>query len=168
MKKIVLVNGSPRTQGSCAYLCSEFAHAASDHEITRLNLADRNYGYYSDPLPDDDFEAAANLLEAADIIVLATPLFFYNMSGQMKVFMDRLLPYFSRLKDKKFYFILTAATPQDTMEPAIDSMTAFTDSLPGAKVEKVFCAANLRHRAEVASHPVVQEIIDEAHMIGNR
>lgn len=164
----MIVNGSPRLEGNCGYLCSQFAHAAADHEITRLNLADKNYGYYSDPLPEDDFEAAANLLQEADIIVMATPLFFYNMSGQLKVFIDRLLPYFTRLKNKKFYFILTAATPKDTMEPAIDSLSAFTDSLPGAAVEKIFCADNLSHRENVSSHPIVEEIIQEAHMLGNR
>lgn len=171
MKKIVIVNGSPRLEGNCGYLCSQFAHAAlqnGQNEVTRINLAEKNYRYYSDPLPEDDFDSTANLLEDADIIVLATPLFFYSMSGQLKVFIDRLLPYFSRLKNKEFYFILTAATPKKTMVSAIDSLTAFTDSLPDAKVMGVFCADNLKGHGDLRNHPVSDEIIQAVYASGNR
>ena len=49
----------------------------------------------------------------ADVIVMATPVYFFTMSGQMKMLIDRTTPRFSEIKDKEFYFIFTAATPNE-------------------------------------------------------
>jgi len=45
---------------------------------------------------------------AADVIVMATPVYFYNMSGQMKTFIDRVYPVYPNISDKNLYFIMTA------------------------------------------------------------
>ena len=49
----------------------------------------------------------------ADVIVMTTPVYFFTMSGQMKMLIDRTTPRFSKMKDKEFYFIFTAATPNE-------------------------------------------------------
>lgn len=72
----------------------------------------------------------ANLLAkmiAADVIVLATPVYFYSMSGQMKTMIDRTLPCYTAIKNKDFYLIATAAAGAESMERAIESLRGFTD-----------------------------------------
>lgn len=165
MKKIVIVNSSPRRQGNCETLCDIFAHEVLTNghcEVGRINLNDKAFGYYGEEQADDGFESVVNELAQADTIVLATPLYFYNMSGQLKVFIDRLLPYFPRLADKDFYFILTAATPKQSMELAADSLTAFTDSLPGACVKEIFYCPNVSRKGEAANHEVAELIRNTA------
>lgn len=45
----------------------------------------------------------------ADVIVMATPVYFYAMCGQMKTLIDRCCAKYTKIKNKDFYFILTAA-----------------------------------------------------------
>ena len=46
---------------------------------------------------------------AADVIVLASPIYFYSMTSQMKAVIDRTYAFFSQLAGKAFYFLITCA-----------------------------------------------------------
>ena len=46
---------------------------------------------------------------AADVIVMATPVYFYTMSAQMKTLIDRCCARYLEIKNKEFYFIIAAA-----------------------------------------------------------
>lgn len=46
---------------------------------------------------------------AADVIVMATPVYFYTMNGQMKTLIDRTVPRYEEISGKDFYFIVAAA-----------------------------------------------------------
>lgn len=45
----------------------------------------------------------------ADVIVMATPVYFYAMSAQMKTLIDRCCGDYTRMENKEFYFIATTA-----------------------------------------------------------
>lgn len=66
-----------------------------------------------------------SLIQDSDVIVLATPVYFYTMSGMMKTFIDRMTPYFSGFDAKDFYFFLTAPVNRSEMEEAVNSLTGF-------------------------------------------
>ena len=71
---------------------------------------------------------------AADVIVLATPVYFYTMDAQLKTLIDRCCARYTELRDKEFYFIITAAdTDIHNMERTIEGLRGFTSCLPGAK-----------------------------------
>lgn len=162
MKKIVIINSSPRKNGNCDLLCTEFGRAAvmnGENEVVRIDLMEKDYDYYGEELPEDDMASVAHALMDSNVIVLATPLYFYNMSGQLKVFMDRLLPYFLDIQDKDFYFFLTAATPKAAMESAVDSLYGFTDSLPGANVKGVVYGYSVSGKGDILSHPAMREVL---------
>ena len=71
----------------------------------------------------------------ADVIVLATPVYFYTMDGQMKTFIDRTVPRYTEITDKDFYFILTAAdTEKANLNRTMEAFRGFTeDCLIGAR-----------------------------------
>lgn len=71
----------------------------------------------------------------ADVIVLATPVYFYSMDGQMKTLIDRTVPRYTEIKNKDFYFIMTAAdTEKDSLRRTMEAFRGFTeDCLDGAK-----------------------------------
>lgn len=87
----------------------------------------------------------------ADVIVLATPVYFYAMSGQMKTMIDRTLPCYREIIDKEFYFIVTAADKKASMERAMDGLYGFTDCLPGAKVMGTVYGEGVYEKGEITS-----------------
>lgn len=102
-KKIVILNGSPRKSGNTALLCEAFTAGAeaSGHNVTRFTLQEMNiHGCLGcikggkDPsspcVQKDDMDKIYPAYIEADIVVLASPVYYWSMSGQLKTAVDRL------------------------------------------------------------------------------
>ena len=102
-KKIIVLNGSPRKNGNTAVLIKSFADGAkeSGNDVTVFNLSEMNIhfckGCYaggknpeSPCTQKDDMDKIYTEYQKADIIVLASPLYFWSISGQLKCAFDRL------------------------------------------------------------------------------
>ncbi len=168
MKKIVIINSSPRTDGNCDLLCAQFYKGASqnpDNQIVRINLKDKDFDFFREEQDADDADLAAKELLDSNVIVLATPVYFYNMSGMMKTFIDRMTPYFGQLGGKDFYFILTAAINRSEMEQTVDSLYGFTDSVPDSNVVGVVYGSNVSRKGDILNHPAYQEVFELASII---
>ena len=95
-KKVLILSSSPRRGGNSDTLCDEFMRGAieSGNEAEKFFLRDKTIHYctgcstcslHGKPCPQKD--DAAEIIEkmvAADVIVMATPVYFYTMSAQMK------------------------------------------------------------------------------------
>lgn len=165
MKKIVIINSSPREGGNCDLLCTQFTNGASlnpDNQIVRINLKDQNFDYYREEQESDDADQASKELMDSNVIVLATPVYFYNMSGMMKTFIDRMTPYFSQISGKDFYFLLTAAINRSEMEHTVESLYGFTDSLPDSNVRAVVYGSNVSQKGDILHHPAYKEVLELA------
>lgn len=103
---VVALCGSPRRDGNSRLLAEAALAGAADagHETTLVHLADCINGLLRDcrdcRLPDGtcaiDDGYRSLLLDTvlpADALVLATPLWWYGMSGYLKTFLDRLFCY---------------------------------------------------------------------------
>lgn len=102
-KKIIILNGSPRLKGNTATLLQAFTEGATSagHEVTRFDLQKMNIkgclGCFkggkdklSPCVQKDDMEKIYPVYEQADVVVLASPLYYWNISGQLKTAFDRL------------------------------------------------------------------------------
>lgn len=168
MKKIVIVNSSPTRGGNCDLLCMQFSKGAAttpENEITLIDLKDQQFDFLREDQAEDDADKAAQALIDSNVIVLATPIYFYNMSGMLKAFMDRMTPYFSQISGKDFYFILTAAINRSEMESTVESLYGFTDSLPDSKVVRTIYGFNVSRKGDILAHPAYQEVFDVASQI---
>jgi len=97
--KIVAVIGSPRRRGNTATLVDAALEELerSGSECTRVVLADKHIEFCSGHVfcgeracpHDDDMAGILEQVYAADGVLLATPIYYENVSGQMKTFMDR-------------------------------------------------------------------------------
>ena len=110
MKNVLILSSSPRRGGNSDTLCDEFMQGAieSGHRVEKVFLRDKTIhpctgcgvcSQYKKPCPqkDDAAEIIGKML-AADVIVMATPVYFYTMSAQMKTLIDRCCgPYTSDL-----------------------------------------------------------------------
>ena len=93
----------------------------------------------------------------AGVIVLATPVYFYTMNGQLKTLIDRCLACGAKLTDKEFYFIATAAAGKEEMERTMDGLRGFTDCLPGAKISGLIYGAGAWQLGEIQGNPAMQQ-----------
>jgi len=102
-KKIVVLNGSPRMKGNTSALAAEFTRGAKEagHTVTEFFLDSMDIhgckgcfgGHSSRECPciqKDDMMQIYPVVKECDVIVLATPLYYWNMSGQIRTAVDRL------------------------------------------------------------------------------
>ena len=120
-KKVLILSSSPRRGGNSDRLCDRFMAGAQQagHEVEKIFLKDRRIGYCTGcgacyggagPCPQkDDAAGVIGKMVEADVIVMATPVYFYTLSAQMKTLIDRCCARYLEMKGKEFYFILTAA-----------------------------------------------------------
>lgn len=154
-KKVLVLAGSPRKGGNSDLLCDAFIKGAREagHDAGKIYVGDLKIGgckaCYACRgtgvcFQKDDMAGVLEKMVEADIIVLATPVYFYSLSGQLKTLIDRTLPGYTKIRDKDFYFIATAAAGKPMLERTMDAMEGFTDCLPGAKVRaKIYGAGFL-------------------------
>lgn len=102
-KKIVILNGSPRKNGNTSTLVKAFTEGAESagHTVTEFFLDSMNInsckgcsaGHSSRECPcvqRDDMRKIYPVVKECDVVILATPLYYWNMSGQIRTAIDRL------------------------------------------------------------------------------
>ena len=102
-KKIVILNGSPRKSGNTAALAKAFAQGAegAENTVTEFFLGGMDIhgckgcfgGHSSRECPcvqRDDMDKIYPAVRDCDVVVLASPLYYWNMSGQLRTAVDRL------------------------------------------------------------------------------
>ncbi|MBQ4801286.1 NAD(P)H-dependent oxidoreductase [Aquimarina sp. MMG015] len=98
MKKGIIIQGSSRSDGDTGIVVS-YLKEMTGFEMVDLNQREINYFDY-DFNNNDDFEIIfKNIVQNYQTIVLATPVYWYTMSGIMKVFLDRISDYLYKEKD---------------------------------------------------------------------
>lgn len=132
MSKIVILVGSMRKNGNTHLLAKAFADGASKNNIVELiSVAD----YKVNPcigcnscftrngnqcFQDDDMTTIYNQLKTADILVVASPIYFYGISAELKAMIDRLhTPMRNDFKIKKLALLLVGAA---TLPELFDSV----------------------------------------------
>ena len=102
-KKILILNGSPRSKGNTAMLCDALSAGArsAGHQVTRFDLHKLDiHGCLGcvkggkDPaspcVQKDDMGLIYPAYREADIVVLASPMYYWGFSGPLKTAFDRL------------------------------------------------------------------------------
>ena len=124
--KILIVQGSPHKEGSSNILAEQFRAGAekAGHEVSVFDAAHakiapciaceychtRGGGVCCQ---QDDMETLKQMILSSDMVVLATPLYFFNMSAQMKLAVDRLYAFLGEMsrRVKQMALIVAANNP---------------------------------------------------------
>ena len=128
-KNILILSTSPRKNGNSEMLAREFARGAEQagHNVELLSLHDKTIGFCKGCLAcqktqrciiHDDADAIVRKMKDAEVIAFATPIYFYEMCGQMKTLLDRSNPLFP--SDYAFRDIYLLATAADSAESSMD------------------------------------------------
>ena len=173
-KKILLVSASPRKDGNSDLLCNEFMRGAKEagHDAEKIRLAEKNINYCTGCcscignqgacVQRDDMNDIFPKLLAADILVLATPVYFRSMNGQMKTFLDRMCPIYTRIRNKEIYYIIAAAGGSLPVESTVESFKVFTGCLSNIKEKGVVSITGVWDAGGVKGSPAM----DQAYAMG--
>jgi len=145
-RNVLILSASPRKGGNSDLLCDEFAKGALEagNHTEKIFLNDRKINYCKGCcscvnskkgcVQKDDMAEILHKMISADVIVMATPVYFYTMCAQMKTLIDRTFARYTELSNKEFYFIVTSAdTSKQAMRRTIECFRGFTSCLDGAK-----------------------------------
>lgn len=110
-KNILIISSSPRKGANSDTLCDQFYVGVLDagHNVEKIFLKDKNInyctgcGYCNEHKKCSQHDDMAEILEKmvkADVIVLATPMYFYTISGQLKTFIDRCCARYTEISNK--------------------------------------------------------------------
>ncbi len=149
--KIVVLTGSPRKNGNSAYLAEQFIKGAEEqgHEIFRFDCAFKQVepcracnrcGMNGPCILNDDFQELRQHLVEADMVVFATPMYYFGVSAQMKRVIDRFYAINGQIKGarKKAAFLMTYAdTASKEAEPMLVHYRTLLDYLGWKSVGEV-------------------------------
>ena len=136
---ILILQGSPNVKGSTAVLADEFTRGAREagHTVTRVDVARLDIapctgcvacGYEGPCVQHDDMDGLRKQILAADMLVLATPLYYYGMTAQLKTVIDRFCSANSSITGRRLRSaLLTVAWNADDW--TFDALEAHYDTL---------------------------------------
>jgi len=134
-KRILVLSTSPRIGGNSETLADVFIKGAEEagHETKKICLYDKKIEFCKGCLGcqttgkcilRDDAERIIAQMKAMDVLVFATPIYFYEMSGQMKTLLDRTNPLFpAEYEFRDIYLLATSADEEESsMEAAVKGL----------------------------------------------
>ncbi|QQO07663.1 flavodoxin family protein [Breznakiella homolactica] len=130
-KKILVITASPNREGNSAKMADAFIRGATEagHSVTKFETAFKNMrGFTAAPEPDD-FSELAPLLSGADVVALASPLYWYSFPAQLKAVVDQLdYSENSPMTKKESYFFVSGGDGnEETFKPIGALYSAITE-----------------------------------------
>ena len=176
--KILAVCGSPRLRGNTSYLVGEALKAASaegiETEKISLNrykvgpcLACKNCAELAVCAVKDDGALVLEKLLAADGIILATPVYFYNVSAQLKALIDRCHFFYShnlKPKAKTLGFIVIAG--EFGVEDTLHALYGFSEITFGLPKKAVFSVGGIALEADEVKNS--RALVEQARLLGQK
>lgn len=175
-KRVLILSGSPRKGGNSDLLCDEFAKGAveSGNEVEKIRVAEKNIGFCRGcyackdngkcVIKDDMADVLQKMIDA-DVIVLASPVYFYSIDAQLKAVIDRTVARWLEVRDKEFYYIVTAADEEKaSAETTIACFRGYADCVEGAKEMGIIYGMGAYEKGEIKNHPAM----NEAYEMGKR
>lgn len=169
-KSVLILSGSPRKHGNSDLLCDEFMRGAqeSGNKVEKIRVSEKIIGYChacyycrdhgGECILKDDMTEVLKKIIAVDVLVLASPVYFYSIDAQLKAVIDRTLARWTQVKDKEFYYIMTAADADKTaMETTLACFRGYADCVNGAVEKGVIYGTDVYEKGEVNHSPALKE-----------
>jgi len=170
MKKVIVISTSLRAGSNSDMLADKFIEGAlkSGNEVEKISLINKDIRFCRGCLAcqrlgkcviNDDVNAIMQKVLNADVIVWATPIYYYEMSGQMKTLLDRCNPLFSSDYAFRDVFLLaTAAEEGDVVfEKAVTGLSGWIDCFEKASFAGSAFAGGVTGPGEIEGHPALQQ-----------
>lgn len=177
MKRIIVLNGSPRKNGNTSALIEQFCAGAEKagnkcevFHLDSMNIngckgcfgCDKNRDYPC--VQKDDMEKIYSSYREADVVVFASPLYYWHLSGQLMTALNRMLAVMRTDKDynidKKESVLLMAAEGYD-FKLSIDYYNSLMKYI-GWENKGIVCAGGVKNLKDIMNN----KKLDEAYKLG--
>ena len=172
-KKVLIISTSLRKNGNSDMLAQAFARGAeeSGNDVEIVSLADKKIAFCRGCfacqktgrciIGDDAVQITEKIAEA-EAVVWATPIYYYEMTGQMKTMIDRANALF--VKDYKFHdiYMLSTAAEEDesACERAITGLKGWIACFPKSRFAGSVFAGGVTDKGDISGHKALDEAYD--------
>jgi multimeric flavodoxin WrbA len=169
-KKVLVIGTSPRLHGNSNILAQAFAEGAeaSGNDVEFIPLAGKKIGFCvgcwaclktQRCVFHDDADIVVQKMKNADVVVFATPIYYYEMSGQMKTLLDRTnCLYTADYKFRQIYLLTSAeATAPETPEHAVGGLKGWLKVFRKAHLAGTVFAGGTTEDGTIKGHPEIEE-----------
>ena len=179
MKNVIVISTSLRQGSNSDMLAEKFAQGAiaAGNNVEKISLSGKNIQFCKGCLAcqklghcvikDDVNDIMAKVLKA-DVICWATPVYYYEMSGQMKTLIDRMNAMYGldyRFRD--VYLLTTAAEGEEqTPKRAEMGLTGWIDCYPESRLAGTLFCGGVNAPGEIEGNPKLQEAFELGKRIG--
>lgn len=165
MKKVLVISTSLRGVSNSHELASAFARGAEEagHEVEMITLHQKEIRFCIGCLKcqetgkcvfNDDVPSIMGRLHDADVVCFATPIYYYEMSGQMKTLLDRFNPLFGG--DYRFtdVYLMTSAAEDEPEVPrrAVDGLGGWIECFERARYAGGVFVGGVTAPGEITGH----------------
>ena len=170
MKKVVVISTSLRPGSNSNALAEKFAEGAkaAGNEVELISLRGKEIKFCIGCLKcqetgacvfKDDVPAIMESVLNADVVCWATPIYYYEMSGQLKTMLDRLNPlYPSDYAFTEVYFLSSAAEDEDSVpERAVNGVEGWVECFEKARLAGTVFMGGVTAAGEKPDHPALEE-----------
>ncbi len=168
-KRVLIISTSPRTGSNSEMLAAEFARGASDagNDVELISLRGKDIRFCRGCFVcqttrrcviRDDADLIEQKMERADVLAFATPIYYYEMSGQMKTMLDRGNPlYTTDYAFRDVYLIAAAAENEDEVwERAKCGLEGWIECFPKARLAGCVFGGGVTEPKTVAESPAME------------
>lgn len=170
MKKVLVISTSLRGNSNSEALADEFVRGAQDsgNQAEKVSLRGKNIsfcrGCFACPKSghcaiNDDANAIVEKMLNADVLVFASPIYYYEMCGQMKTLLDRANPLYSLdYKFRDVYFLSAAAEKEEGVDSrAVSGLEGWIECFPKSHLAGKVFAGGVTDPGEIQNHPALKE-----------
>ena len=179
MKNILILSTSLRANSNSAALADAFAKGAASvgHTVETVSLAGKNIGFCRGCLAcgklhkcviNDDAPEITEKMRLADVIVFATPIYYYEMSGQMKTMLDRANSMYSMEYNFRDIYLLASAADEDehAIDRAVTGLGGWIECFEKARLAGTLLAAGVNDAGELKKAPQGDQLLQKAYQMG--
>ena len=176
MSNILVIFTSLRPRSNSDILTERLVAGARDagHQVEEISLKGKELKYCIGCLAcqktqrcvqKDDALWIADKMKDADTLVFSTPIYYYEMSGQMKTLLDRMNPlYSSDYRFRRVYMLSVAAEDETyTPEKAVSGLEGWVDCFEKAKLCGSLFVGGLNGPGEASANA---EALEKAYQFG--
>ena len=169
-KKVLVISTSLRPRSNSEALADEFVRGAAEagHEVEKISLRGKQIAFCKGCMAcqqlktcaiKDDMIPIIQQMHDADIIAFATPIYYYEMSGQMKTLIDRANALYASDYHFRDVYMLTAAAEDEPGVPerAIHGLGGWIACYPKARLAGSVFAGGVNDMGEIDGHQALQE-----------
>lgn len=169
-KKVFIVSSTLRKNGNSEILARQFEKGAKDsgNYVEKISLRDNLPKFcigcmycqsHNGCSLKDGMNDLYDRVQNSDVLVFATPVYYYEMAGQLKTFLDRLNPLYPRENKFKDVYLLATAAENDksAMDGAIKGVQGWIDCFDGVSLKGVVYGIGAEAIGDINSLPAFRE-----------